>query len=154
MDIIATNRQAHFKYAILEKYEAGLVLKGREVKSLRNNDASLNEAFAQVRDDEFYLYGLHIGPYKQAHLGGHEPKRPRKLLLHREEIEKWGAKVRERGYSIIPLMLYFKNGRAKVKLGLCKGKTHEDRRHDIKEKDTRRELDRALRRRSPTRCWS
>jgi SsrA-binding protein len=147
MDIIATNRQAHFKYAILEKYEAGLVLKGSEVKSLRNKDASLNEAFAQVRDDEFYLYGLHIGPYKQAHLGGHEPKRPRKLLLKKIEISKIVSKVSERGCTLVPLALYFnKRGIVKVEIAVAKGKQLHDKRETIRKRETTREIQRAMKR--------
>ena len=145
--IITEHRRARFDYTIDDTLEAGLELTGREVKALRNGEANLSDAYGIEKGDELFLFNAHIGAYKPAALGGHLPTRPRKLLMHREEIEKWGAKVRERGYSIIPLMLYFKNGRAKVRLGLCKGKRHEDRRQDIKERDTKREVDRALRRR-------
>ena len=104
-------------------------------------------AFAQPRGGELYLHSLRIAPYSAAAAFPHDPVRPRKLLLHRAELDRWGAKVQERGYSIVPLVLYFKKGKAKVQLGLVRGKTHEDRREDIKERDTRREMDRAMRRR-------
>lgn len=145
--VVTEHRRARFDYTIDDTLEAGLELMGSEVKALRNGEANLADSYAVEKGHELFLHNAHIGAYKPAALFGHLPTRPRKLLLHREEIEKWGAKVRERGYSIIPLMLYFKNGRAKVRLGLCKGKRHEDRRHDIKERDTRREVDRAMRRR-------
>ena len=146
--IIAENRRARFDYAVEDKLEAGLQLLGSEVKSLREGTANLADSYALPnKDGELYLLNAHIGTYNPAKFFGHEPTRGRKLLLHKAEIEKWSQKVRERGYSIIPLVLYFKNGRAKVELGLCRGKTHEDRRQDIKERETKRELDRAVRRR-------
>jgi SsrA-binding protein len=145
--VIAENRRARFDYAVEDKLEAGLQLLGSEVKSLREGTASLADSYALPKDGELYLLNAHIGTYSPAKFFGHEPTRGRKLLLHRAEIERWSAKVRERGYSIIPLVLYFKNGRAKVELGLCRGKTHEDRRQDIKERETKREMDRAVRRR-------
>ena len=145
--IITEHRRARFDYTIDDTLEAGLELMGSEVKALRAGEASLSDAYAQTENNQMYLLNAHIGAYKPAAVFGHLPVRKRRLLMHREEIDKWGAKVRERGYSIIPLMLYFKNGKAKVRLGLCKGKAHEDRRQDIKTKDTKRELDRALRRR-------
>lgn len=146
--IIAENRRARFDYAVEDKLEAGLQLLGSEVKSLREGTANLADSYALPnKDGELYLLNAHIGTYNPAKFFGHEPTRGRKLLLHKAEIEKWSQKVRERGYSIIPLVLYFKNGRAKVELGLCRGKTHEDRRQDIKERETKREMDRAVRRR-------
>ncbi|SET22917.1 SsrA-binding protein SmpB [Stigmatella erecta] len=145
--IITENRKARAAYSVDEKLEAGLQLLGSEVKSLRDGTANLSDAYALPKGNELYLLNAHIGTYRPANVFTHEPTRGRKLLLHREEIERWAAKVRERGYSIIPLMLYFKNGRAKVELGLCRGKTHEDRRQDIKERETKREMDRAVRRR-------
>jgi SsrA-binding protein len=145
--IITENRKARAAYSVDEKLEAGLQLLGSEVKSLRDGTANLSDAYALPRGNEMYLFNAHIGTYKPATVFTHEPTRGRKLLLHRGEIERWAAKVRERGYSIIPLMLYFKDGRAKVELGLCRGKTHEDRRQDIKERETKREMDRAVRRR-------
>lgn len=145
--IIAENRKARAVYTVDEKLEAGLQLQGSEVKALREGTANLSDAYALPKGSELYLLNAHIGTYKPANLFTHEPVRGRKLLMHRAEIDRWAAKVRERGYSIIPLMLYFKNGRAKVELGLCRGKTHEDRRQDIKERETKREIERETRRR-------
>jgi SsrA-binding protein len=145
--LIAENRRAKFDYTVEEKLEAGLLLMGSEVKSLREGTANLSDAYALPKGGELFLLNAHIGPWKPASQFGHEPLRPRKLLMHKAEIDRWGAKVRERGYSIIPLMLYFRGGRAKVELGLCRGKTHEDRRQNIKERETKREMDRAIRRR-------
>ena len=145
--IIAENRKARAMYTVDEKVEAGLMLQGSEVKSLRDGTANLSDAYALPKGSELYLLNAHIGSYKPANVFTHEPTRGRKLLMHRAEIDRWAAKVRERGYSIIPLVLYFKNGRAKVELGLCRGKTHEDRRQDIKERETKREIERETRRR-------
>jgi SsrA-binding protein len=145
--IIAENRKARASYTVDEKLEAGLQLQGSEVKALREGTANLSDAYALPKGSELYLLNAHIGSYKPANVFTHEPTRGRKLLLHRTEIDRWAAKVRERGYSIIPLVLYFKNGRAKVELGLCRGKTHEDRRQDIKERETKREMEREVRRR-------
>ncbi len=141
--IVTEHRRAKFDYTIEETTEAGLVLTGSEVKALRDGQANLNDAYAIPEKNELYLCNAHIGAYKPAAMFAHLPTRKRKLLLHREEIDKWAAKVHERGYSIVPLMLYFKNGRAKVKLGLAKGKKHGDRRATIKERETKREMDRA-----------
>jgi SsrA-binding protein len=145
--LIAENRRARFDYTVDEKVEAGLELTGSEVKSLRDGVANLSDAYALPKGSELFLLNAHIGSYKSASMFDHLPTRGRKLLMHRAEIDRWTTKVRERGYSIIPLMLYFKNGRAKVELGLCRGKTHEDRRQDIKERETKREMDRVVRRR-------
>lgn len=145
--IITENRKARAAYTVDEKVEAGLQLQGSEVKALRDGTANLSDAYALPKGSELYLLNAHIGSYKPANVFTHEPTRGRKLLLHRAEIDRWAAKVRERGYSIIPLVLYFKNGRAKVELGLCRGKTHEDRRQDIKERETKREIERETRRR-------
>ena len=145
--IVTEHRRAKFDYTIEDTLEAGLQLLGSEVKALRNGEASLNDAYGLKKGNDLYLLNAHIGAYKPASHFAHMPTRPRKLLMHREQIDKWGAKVAERGYSIIPLMIYFKGGRAKVKLGLCTGKTHEDRRHTIKERETKRELDRVIRKR-------
>lgn len=146
MDVVATNRQAHFKYHLLERYEAGLVLKGSEVKSLRNRNVSLNESFAHIRDEEVYLYGMHIGPYEHAGLEPHEPKRPRKLLLKKEEIRKILGKVQQRGFTLVPVSLYFKNGYAKVELALAKGKELADKRETLRRRIVEREVQRALKR--------
>ena len=145
--MIAENRKARAAYTVDEKVEAGLELTGSEVKALRSGTANLSDAYALPKGSELYLLNAHIGTYNPSSFFTHEPLRGRKLLLHRKEIDRWAVKVKERGYSIIPLLLYFKNGRAKVELGLCRGKTHEDRRQDIKERETNREMDRAMRRR-------
>src|SRR5579871_3611153 len=145
--LIAQHRRARFDYHVEDTVEAGLQLMGSEVKSLREGTASLTDAYAVPKGQELYLLNAHISAYGPAKTFGHDPNRSRKLLMHREEIDRWAAKVRERGYSIIPLSLYFKKGRAKVQLGLCRGKTHGDRRASIKERETRREIDRALSRR-------
>ncbi|MCL2626252.1 MAG: SsrA-binding protein SmpB [Cystobacterineae bacterium] len=144
---IAENRQAHFFYEIEDSLEAGLELLGSEVKSLREGKVSLAEGYAAPRGEALYLYKIHIPPYKPAGLFGHEPLRPRRLLLHRREIEKLSSKVRERGLTLVPLSLYFKEGWAKVQLGLCLGKKHSDRRESVKERQVQREMAAALRRR-------
>ena len=147
IQVVTRNKRAGFDYSIEEKLEAGLALLGSEVKSLRSGAAQLKDSYAVPKGSELYLLNAHIGPYDPASSFSHQPTRTRKLLLHRAEIDRWAAKVKERGYSIIPLMLYFKNGRAKVELALCRGKTHGDRRADIKEREMNREIDRALHRR-------
>jgi SsrA-binding protein len=146
--VVCENRRARFDFVIDDTVEAGLQLMGSEVKSLRNGEASLSDAYALPDKDELYLHNAHIGPYKPAMAFGHLPVRTRKLLMHRAEIDKWAAKVRERGYTIVPLVLYFKGGRAKVRLGLGRGKKDLDRRDSIRERETRRELDRAMRKNS------
>lgn len=145
--LVTEHRRARFDYSFEDTLEAGLELLGSEVKSLREGTASLTDAYVLPKDGQLFLLNAHIGPYNAASVFGHDPLRTRRLLLHKDEIDRWSSKVRERGYSIIPLKLYFKKGRAKVQLGLGKGKTHEDRRQDIKERETKREMDRALRRR-------
>jgi SsrA-binding protein len=145
--IICENRRARFDYEIHDTIEAGLVLTGSEVKALRHHEASLSDAYAQEEKGELFLLNAHIGAYKPAATFAHLPTRPRKLLLHKAELERWAAKVRERGYTIIPLVMYFKNGLAKVKLGLGKGRKTVDRRAGIRERETKRELDRLKRRR-------
>ncbi|MHB8418155.1 MAG: SsrA-binding protein SmpB [Myxococcales bacterium] len=142
--LIASNKKARFNYFVEETVEAGLQLQGSEVKSLRAGNANLADAYALPKRDELFLVNCRIGPYEAAAALGHEPTRARKLLLHRKELERLAGKVAERGYSLVPLSLYFKSGFAKVELGLCRGKTHEDRREDIKERETRREIDRAV----------
>lgn len=145
--VICENRRARFDYAFDDTVEAGLVLTGSEVKALRAGEASLSDSYAQPERNELFLCNAHIGAYKPASHFSHTPIRKRKLLLNRTEIDRWAAKVAERGYSIIPLVLYFKNGKAKVKLGLGKGKTGIDRRDTIKDREAKREMDRAMRRR-------
>jgi SsrA-binding protein len=144
--VIAQHKRARFDYSVEETLEAGLELLGSEVKSLRQGATNLTDSYAIPRGSEMYLLNARIGPYGHTGAFSHEPTRSRRLLMHRSEIDRWSAKVRQRGYSIIPLMIYFKRGKAKVQLGLCLGKTHEDRRADIKERETRREIERALRR--------
>lgn len=144
--VVTENRKARFHYTVEETLEAGLELLGSEVKALRQGTASLAEAYAAPRGQELYLLNASIGPSRSGSAFAPEPTRGRRLLLHREEIDRWLAKVRERGYSIIPLMVYFKQGRAKVRLGLCRGKTHGDRRQEIREREEKRELERVLRR--------
>ncbi|HEU5418410.1 MAG TPA: SsrA-binding protein SmpB [Streptosporangiaceae bacterium] len=145
--VIARNRRARHDYHIDDVVEAGLVLTGTEVKSLRAGRASLTDGFGQVTDGEAWLHGVHIPEYTLGTWTNHEPRRTRKLLLHRKEIDRLAASTRERGLTLIPLSLYFKDGRAKVELGLARGKRSYDKRHDLAERDAAREVDRALRRR-------
>jgi SsrA-binding protein len=145
--VVTEHRRARFDFEIDDTLEAGLALLGSEVKALRAGEASLSDAYALPERGELFLHNAHIGAYKPATSFGHLPTRPRKLLLHRRELDKWSAKVKERGYTIVPLVLYFKNGRAKVRLGLARGKSGLDRRDSIKERESKREMDRALRRR-------
>jgi SsrA-binding protein len=140
--LICENRRAKFDYEFDDTLEAGLVLTGSEVNSLRNGEAHLSDSYAMPLKNEFFLHNAHIGAYKAAANYGHTPTRVRKLLLNRNEIEKWSAKVRERGYSVIPMSMYFKNGRAKLKLGLGRGKKTIDRRETIKSRESQREVDR------------
>ena len=140
--IIAVNRKARFDYFIEDEYEAGLVLKGTEVKSLRLGKANINDAYARVKDGEVFVYQMHIGPYPFAYYENHDPLRVRKLLLHKQEIKRLYAKVNEKGHSLIPLKLYFKDGRAKLTIALAKGKRKYDKREAIKRRDEQRELDR------------
>ena len=142
--VVATNRSAHFRFAIEERVEAGLMLSGSEVKSLRAGNANLADAYAIPKGGELFLVNCRIGPYDPAAALGHEPTRPRKLLLHRAELSRLLSKVTERGFSLVPLQIYFKGGYAKTEIALCRGKTHEDRREDIKARETRREIDRAM----------
>jgi len=145
MEIIAKNRKAYFQYEILEKIEAGIVLTGTEVKSVRNRDVSINESFAHLNNGEIFVYEMHIGQYKQGNKQNHEPKRVRKLLLHKREIAKIAGKIKQKGYTMIPLSLYFKEGVVKVELALVRGKTKIDKREDIKKRDIDREIQRAMR---------
>jgi SsrA-binding protein len=145
--IIARNRRARFDYHIDDTVEAGLVLTGTEVKSLRAGRASLTDGFGQITDGEAWLHNVHIPEYTLGTWTNHEPRRTRKLLMHRKEIDRLETATRERGSTLVPLSLYFKDGRAKVELGLARGKRTYDKRHDLAEKDAAREIDRALRRR-------
>ncbi len=143
--IITTNRKARHDYHIEQSFEAGLVLQGTEVKSLRDGKANLQEGFCGFQDGELYLHGVHISPYRHGNVNNHDPVRSRKLLLHRRELGKLDKAIGQKGYTIVPLKLYFKNGLAKVEIGLAKGKKLYDKRADIAEKDTQRRLDRILR---------
>jgi len=145
---IATNRRARFDYEVVETIEAGIVLVGSEVKSLRNGRADLKDSYAAVKSGEMWLYGLRISPYEFALDGGHQPERERKLLLHRLEIDKIGAKLAERGLTLVPLQLYFKDGKAKLELGLAKGKSNYDKRETLKRRQAEREMQRAIRHKS------
>ncbi|MFH1103463.1 MAG: SsrA-binding protein SmpB [Actinomycetota bacterium] len=145
---IATNRRARFDYEVVETVEAGIVLVGSEVKSLRNGRADLKDSYAAVKNGEMWLYGLRISPYEFSPEGGHDPERDRKLLLHRVEIDKIGSKLAERGLTLVPLKLYFKEGKAKVELGLAKGKTRYDKRETVKRRQADREMQRAIRHKS------
>jgi SsrA-binding protein len=141
---VATNRQAAFRYHLLEKLEAGIVLQGSEVKSLREGAVQLKDAYAEVRDGEVWLRNMHISPYKAASRENHDPDRPRKLLLHKREIERLLGKTAERGLTLVPTRVYFSGPRAKVELALARGKDTHDKRRSIKERETRREIERAL----------
>ncbi|MBZ0273886.1 SsrA-binding protein SmpB [bacterium] len=145
--MIAGNRRARHEYHILEELEAGLALTGTEVKSLREGKASIAEGYVEFRDDGAWLVGAHIPPYSHGNIANHEPFRKRRLLLRAREIKKWGERVRERGYTVVPLALYFSKGLAKLKIGLAKGKSLGDKRETMREKDASREIERELRRR-------
>jgi SsrA-binding protein len=144
--VVARNRRARFEFELLEKVEAGIVLTGTEVKSLRTGKASLEEAYAGIDHGEVWLYGCDIPEYLQANRMNHKPKRPRKLLLHRSEIQKLAAKAGERGLTMVPLSLYFKKGIAKVELCIARGKKLFDKRESLKKQDAKRDMDRAYRR--------
>jgi SsrA-binding protein len=146
--LIAENRKARHEYHLLERHEAGLVLTGSEVKSLREGRAQLQRSFADIRDGELWLVGAHISAYDQAGTENHDPDRDRKLLLHRRELDSLKGKILERGFTLIPTRLYFKNGRAKVELALAKGKDVRDRRREISKRDADRQIERALKQRS------
>jgi SsrA-binding protein len=146
--LIAENRKARHDYHLLERHEAGLVLTGSEVKSLRQGGAQLRRSFADLRDGELWLVGAHIAPYDQAGAESHDPDRDRKLLLHRREIDSLIGKVQERGFTIVPTRLYFKDGRAKVELAVAKGKDVRDRRREISKREADRQIERALKQRS------
>ena len=138
--VVASNRKARHDYDILESQEVGLVLRGTEVKSLRASQVTFKDSYADIRNGEAWLLGCHITPYSHGTDANHDPERPRKLLLHRREINRLVGKVAERGLTIVPLRLYFKEGRAKLELGLARGKKTYDKRASIRERDERREL--------------
>jgi SsrA-binding protein len=144
---VATNRRARHKYQVLERMESGIELRGSEVKSLRDGKAQINEAYAVVDGGEVWLRGAHIPPYAPASDQNHDPDRPRKLLLHRREIERLIGKTAERGLTLVPTRIYFKGPRAKVELALAKGKEGRDRRREIADRDLRREVERDFKQR-------
>ncbi|AEV81979.1 single-stranded DNA-binding protein [Actinoplanes sp. SE50] len=146
--LVASNRKAHHDYTILDTYEAGMVLTGTEVKSLRLGRASLVDAFGHENNGEIFLHGLHIPEYTQGTWTNHEPRRVRKLLLKRDEIHKVMGKLRDDGVTLVPLSVYFQNGYAKVEIGVAKGKKSYDKRQDMAERDAKREINRAVGRRA------
>ena len=142
--LIADNRKARHEYHLLDRFEAGLILSGTEVKSLREGRANLARAYADIREGEAWLVGAHIATYDQGNLANHDPDRTRKLLLHRREIDSLLGTVREKGLTLVPTRLYFKDGRAKVELALGRGKDVRDKRRDIAKRDADRQIERAL----------
>jgi SsrA-binding protein len=142
--LICRNRRAFHDYEIMERLECGLVLTGTEVKSLREGSASLEDAYAKIEDGELWLLGSDIPEYTMGNRMNHKPKRPRKLLLHRREIDRFAGKASQRGLTLVPLRMYFKNGRAKVELAVARGKQHHDKREALKKADAQREMRRAL----------
>lgn len=141
---VAFNKKARFNFDIEDEYEAGLVLKGTEVKSIRLGKISLKEAFAKIKNSEVFVYNLHISPYTHAYYDNHDPMRPRKLLLNKKEIQKLIGKTSEKGYTLVPTKVYLKNGKVKMGLALGKGKKLHDKRNAIKEREVKRELDRNM----------
>ena len=143
---VAINRRAYHDYFVDEKYEAGLILTGTEVKSIRNGRANLRDGFVRIDRGEAWLENVHISPYAQGNLMNHDPMRPRKLLLHRKEISSLIGKVKQKGYTLVPLRLYFTRNHAKVEIGLARGKRQYDKREAIAEREAKREIARAVRR--------
>lgn len=141
MKLVANNKKAYHDYFIEEKYEAGLVLNGTEVKSMRLGKCSVKEAFIRIENGEMYAYGMHISPYEKGNIFNKDPLRVKKLLLHKHEIAKLAGKLKDKGYTIVPLQVYFKEGRAKIEIGLARGKKNYDKREDIAKKDQRREAE-------------
>ncbi|MDY0325385.1 MAG: SsrA-binding protein SmpB [Candidatus Cloacimonadaceae bacterium] len=139
---IAENRKARHDFFIEDEYEAGIVLLGSEVKSLRQGRANLKDAYARIKNGEVFVYQMHISPYTFTHYDNHDPLRPRKLLLHRDQIKKLYSKINEKGLTLIPLKLYFKDGKVKLSIAVAKGKRHYDKRESIRQRDSKRELDR------------
>ena len=141
MKLVANNKKAYHDYFIDEKYEAGLVLHGTEVKSLRLGKCSVKEAFVRIENSEVWIYGMHISPYEKGNIFNRDPLRPKKLLMHKDEIRKLTGKISEKGFTIVPLQVYFKDGRAKIEIGFARGKKLYDKRQDIAKKDQRREAE-------------
>jgi len=146
--LITENRKARHDYAVLETLECGIMLRGSEVKSLRQGKVSLAEAFGRVKEDEVWLLGCDIAEYVEANQFNHEPRRPRKLLMHRREVERFASRAFQQGLTLIPLKMYFKRGRAKVLMGICKGQQRHDKREAMKKSEARREMARHMQRRS------
>lgn len=144
MEIVAINRKARFNYEILEKIEAGISLKGTEVKSIRNKNVSIGDSYAHTKNNEIFLYNLHISQYEQGNRENHEPKRTRKLLLHKHEIKKIIGKIQQKGLSLVPLSIYIRKGKIKVELAVARGKRVIDKREDIKKKTIEREIERIV----------
>lgn len=144
---VATNRRARRNYTVLDSYEAGLVLLGSEVKSLRAGRMELKDSYGDIRGGEAFLVGAHIAPYGFAREGGHDPERERKLLLHRREIDRIAGALAEKGLTLVPLQVYFKDGKVKVEMALARGKTTVDKRHTLRDREHAREMERAVRRR-------
>jgi SsrA-binding protein len=142
---VATNRQASYRYDLLDRLEAGIVLEGTEVKALRGGSAQIKDGYADVRDGELWLHNVHIPPYGPAARDNHEPERPRKLLAHRREIERLVGRVQERGLTLVPTRIYFSGSRAKVEIALARGKDRFDKRESIRTRETQRDMERALR---------
>ena len=146
MEIVSTNKKARFNYEIIEKIEAGIALKGTEVKSIRNRNVSIGESYAQIKDDEVFLHNLHISPYEQGNRENHDPIRVRKLLLHKREIKKLVARTQQKGLSLVPLSIYLRKGKVKVELAVGRGKRLVDKRESIKKKTIEREIERIVKR--------
>ncbi|MCI7790846.1 MAG: SsrA-binding protein SmpB [Lachnospiraceae bacterium] len=142
MKLVANNKKAYHDYFIEEKYECGIALHGTEVKSMRMGKCSIKEAFVRIENGEVYVYGMHVSPYEKGNIFNKDPLRAKKLLLHKQEINKLIGKIKEKGYTLVPLQVYFHNGKAKVEIGLAKGKKLYDKRDDIAKKDQRRETER------------
>jgi SsrA-binding protein len=142
---VASNRQASYRFELLDKLECGLVLQGTEVKALRDGGAQIKDGYVSISEGELWLQNVHIPPYKPAAMNNHEPERPRKLLANRREIERLAGRVAEKGLTIVPTRIYFKEGRAKVEIALGRGKDQFDKRHSLKQKEQKRDMDRALR---------
>ncbi|KAB7704197.1 SsrA-binding protein SmpB [Bacillus aerolatus] len=143
--VLAQNKKARHDFFIEETFEAGIVLQGTEIKSIRAGRVNLKDAFARIQKGELFLYNMHVSPYEQGNRYNHDPLRTRKLLLHRKQIDKLIGETKEAGYSIVPLKMYLKNGYAKVLIGLAKGKKKYDKREDLKQKEAKRDIERAFR---------
>jgi SsrA-binding protein len=142
--LVANNKKAYHDYFIEEKYECGIALHGTEVKSLRMGKCSIKEAFIRIENGEVFIYGMHVSPYEKGNIFNKDPLRVRKLLMHKQEINKLLGKIKEKGYTLVPLQVYFSNGKAKVEIGLARGKKLYDKRDDIAKKDARREVERSF----------